>query len=154
MRTRKILCMTYRPNTEINQEVCEGDCYEYDDVLRIKEDWSKEEIRMTMEHLLRIHAGVCGNSNYRVGVDFDESSGVFIGTLYRFGVLDMVTGRSVQAVVESLAKVAIAYFDSEQYKKDIAKDPGRGRDACHYGDDAALKGWMAKVGGFGMDVFA
>lgn len=158
MKTRKILCMTYRPGVvkpSINEEPCDGDCYEYDDVLDVRgEGWTSEQIRMTMTHLLGIHANICGNANYRLGVDLDENTNIFIGTFYRFGALDVVTGRSVQEVVEALAGATSTYFASETYSNDVARDAGLGRGACAHGDDTALKMWMAKVGGFDVSVLA
>ena len=49
MNTRKILCMTYAQHTAapvINAEECQGDCYAYDDVLKIKgEGWTVDLLR-------------------------------------------------------------------------------------------------------------
>ncbi len=159
-KTRKILCMTYRPgnqNPEVNQEPCSGDCYAYDDVLDTRGGgWTSTEIRTAMDHLLTIHAEICGNANYRLGIDLDDADTykLFIGTFYRFGVLDMVTGASIQEVIEELAEVAASYFTSELYAAHKMFDPGLGHGACAHGDDDALKVWMAKVGGFDEAVLA
>ena len=157
MRTQKILCMTYRPGTptsEVNKEPCQGDCYAEDDVLCIRERWTVDEIRLAMTHLLDIHKEICGNANYRLGVDYAEDTKTFIGTFYHFGALEMVTGASVQEVIDGLADVTKSYFESPQYGNDMIKDPGLGHTACQHGDEAALKAWMAKQGGFDMEVFA
>jgi hypothetical protein len=39
------------------------------------------------------------------------------------------------------------YFASDAYKADIARDPGKGRDACAYGEDRELWGWMIRASG-------
>lgn len=152
MKTRKILCMSYRPGNpspSVNEETCHGDCYAYDDVLRVRgETWTTESIRITMEHLLKIHHGICGNQNYRLGIDLDEERGVYIGTFYRFGSMDVVTGSTVSEVVECLADAGGTYFCSDEYRADVARDPGLGKSACAHGDEGALRSWMAKVGGF------
>ena len=156
--TRKILCMSYRPGNptpDVNQEKCQGDCYAYDDVLRIKgQGWTTEQIRVTMERLLSVHTKICGNANYRLGIDLDETSDLFIGTFYRFGTLDVVTGRTVLETIEELGTVTAQYFASDRFDADQAVDSGLGHQACQHGDEQALKSWMARVGGFDVEVLA
>ena len=151
MNTRKLLCMTYAPHTTapvINAEACAGDCYAYDDVLRIKaEGWTVDLLRKVMGRLITMHAGICGNQNYRLGIDLDENRGLYVGSFYHFGALETCIDSNIVGVIESLSAITGRYFASDTYKADIARDPGKGRDACAYGEDNALWGWMIKASG-------
>lgn len=145
---RKILAMTYKDGHEsINEEACRGDCYAYDDVLRIRGDWSPEQLRATLRHLIQMHAGICGNDRYRLGVDLDEENMIFVGTFTHYGALETVCDRTISGVVEKLAAVVGAYMVSPQRTADLATYPGLGRSACAYGEDDALIRWMTTAGG-------
>jgi len=151
---RKILCMTYKDHSvspSINSEECAGDCYAYDDVLKIKgEGWTVDLLRMVMGRLITMHAGICGNQNYRLGIDLDENRGLYVGSFYHFGALETCIDSNIVGVIENLSDIAGRYFASDTYKADIARDPGKGRDACAYGEDRALAGWM--IGASGIDL--
>jgi hypothetical protein len=151
---RKILCMTYKDHSvspSINSEECAGDCYAYDDVLKIKgEGWTVSLLQRVMGRLIAMHAGICGNANYRLGIDLDEDRGLYVGTFLHFGALETTIGSTIGGTIENLSDIAGRYFDSEQYQRDLALDPGKGRDACAYGEDRALAGWM--IGASGIDL--
>lgn len=149
MANRKILTMTYHADgrESINEEACSGDCYAYDDVLRVRSDWTPEQVRTTFRHLLKMHSGICGNDRYRLGVDLDEESGTFVGSFLHYGALETVCADTIGGVVEKLATVVDAYMASPQRAADLASYPGLGRSACAYGEDDALVRWMAAAGG-------
>ena len=146
---RKILCMTYRNHElSVNEEECRGDCYAYDDVLKIRsEDWTVETLKVTISHLMQIHGRICGNAQYRLGVDLDEQSGTYIGTFLHFGALDTCCDATLTGVVEKLADAVNSYFASPDAKRDAAVDSGLGRGACAYGEDEALIRWMVSASG-------
>lgn len=149
--TRKILCMTYKAHDAaptVNAEECQGDCYAYDDVLKVKgEGWTVAMLRAVMGKLVAMHAGICGNANYRLGIDLDEGRGLYVGTFLHFGALETTIGATLGATIEGLSEVTGRYFASEQYRIDLERDPGKGRDACAYGEDRALWGWMVRASG-------
>jgi hypothetical protein len=148
---RKILCMSYLDHSAapvVNGEKCQGDCYAYDDVLRIKgEGWTVDLLRKVMGQMITMHSGICGNQNYRLGIDLDEDRGLYVGSFLHFGALETCINNSIVGTVERLSEIASRYFASEQYRRDLARDPGKGRDACAYGEDRALWGWMIKASG-------
>lgn len=149
MANRKILTMTYRPDgrESINEEACSGDCYAYEAVMQVHGDWTPEQLRATFRNLLRMHAGICGNDRYRLGVDLDEGSGTFVGTFLHYGALETVCSSTIGGVVENLASVVDSYMAGPQRTADLAAYPGLGRSACAYGEDDALVRWMAAAGG-------
>ena len=153
---RKVLCMTYREHTAgqptnapvINAEACQGDCYAYDDVLKARDEiWTVDLLRTVMGKLITMHSGICGNANYRLGIDLDDSYGIYIGTFLHFGALETCCADTIDGVVAMLSDITGRYFASDAYKADMARDPGKGRAACAYGEDHALWGWMIRASG-------
>lgn len=152
---RKVLCMTYREHAGqltnapvINAEVCQGDCYAYDDVLKARDEiWTVDLLRTVMGKLIVMHSGICGNANYRLGIDLDDSYGLYVGSFLHFGALETCIASSIEGVIETLSDITGRYFASDAYKADIARDSGKGRDACAYGEDRELWGWMIRASG-------
>lgn len=150
MQTRKLFAMGYqRGRLSVNEEACRGDCYAYSLVLDLRQTgWSTAELKCAGKALLGTHARICGNGNFRLGVDLDERLNLFFGSFYHYGAQETCVGASILQVIEELAEIAGRYFDSEQYKLDMQSDPGLGRSACAHGDDAALVDWMLKAGNY------
>lgn len=146
---RKVLCINYRDYVGVNNEPCSGDCYAYDDVLKIRKEerWTVEMLRTVMGRLLRAHAHICGNEHFRLGIDIDDQSGIYVGSFGHFGAQETVIGETLEQVVDRLTDGVEAYFASPQAALDIAAYPGKGRSACAYGEDAALWGWMIRASG-------
>lgn len=148
---RKILCMTYRIDSSapiVNAEECHGDCYAYDDVLKIQgEGWTVSVLQRVVGGLLKMHAKICGNSQYRLGIDLDEGRGLYVGSFLHFGALETCIGSTIEETVEGLGSITSRYFASDAYVRDASIDPGKGRSACAYGEDRALVQWMLAASG-------
>lgn len=132
---RKIFRMGYEP--------CKGDCYAYDDVLPI-DDMTPERRERTVKKLLKMHAPMCGNEALRYGIDFDEQRRLFIGFFYHYGAVETFLDIDMLACVEQIADCALEHFKSEQFRAEASAAPGLGHDACAYGRDEDLVGFIQR----------
>jgi len=154
---RKILCMTYREHLTapaVNTEPCAGDCYAYDDVLKIQgEGWTADTLRHVLGQLIQMHAGLCGNDEFRLGIDLDEETGTYVGSFLHFGALETCCGSTIVQTVERLSEITRRYFASPAHQAALAVSPGKGRGACAYGEDRALAAWMLRASGAAPELF-
>ena len=151
MKTRKILTMGFEPRSnavKLNGEACDGDCYEYDVTLRANDaSWNIPTLAAACGMLLGVHAVICGNERLRIGISLDESRSIWIGSFFHYGSEEIVTASGLTECVEELARVVRAYSTSPQAIQDAALAPGRGRNACSYGEDATLVSFMVRSAG-------
>lgn len=136
MSTRKLFRMGYEP--------CKGDCY-MGKVFPIT-DFSPEEREEIERKLLAIHDPTCGNANVRFGVDLDEARGTFVGVFYHYGAMETVLSESLKGALDGLLDLAVEHFASDQWREELAQDPGLGRDACAYGTNDSLLAFVRRTG--------
>lgn len=128
---RKLFRMKY--------ESCNGQCYSYDDVMKIHNlGLDVQGSAAFLDRLLAIHRPSCGNAEIAFSLDLDEQTEVFVASMQRYGALDLYAGRTALDAMNQLIDGALAWYASDEGKAKMAAQPGAGHDVCRHGDDKAL----------------
>lgn len=138
---RKLFRMKY--------EACNGQCYEYDDVMKI--NTLGLDVKGAVEFLKRlvaIHEPSCGNPNIEYRLDVDEftrtkspyddndySDTRFVASFYHYGSLDLFSGDTPLEALNILIDAALTYYQSDDYR---SRDKGLGHEVCRHGTNKKL----------------
>lgn len=142
---RKLFRMKYEP--------CNGRCYEYDDVLKIKDfSMSLQDAATLLDRIIAIHEPACGNEHLAYGMDYDEGTGVFVASFQHFGQLDLFTSTDGVECMNKLIDGALAWYSSEDGKRLLAEHPGEGHNVCEHGEDHDLRRFALRFSGLDEDV--
>lgn len=120
-------------------ESCSGRCYEHSDVMRIRTLGLDAQGAATfLRRLLSIHEPSCGNAEIAFRLDLDEDLEVFVASMSRYGALDLYADKTALGAMNKLIDGALRYFDSDEYREQVAAKPGLGHGVCEHGDDRKL----------------
>lgn len=120
-------------------ESCNGKCYEYSDVMRIRNlGLDVEGAAAFLRRLLKIHEFSCGNAEIAFRLDVDEELDVFVASMYRYGALDLHADKTALGAMNKLIDGALEYFDSDEYRAFFKKRPSLGHEVCEHGEDRKL----------------
>ena len=79
---RKIFRMKYEP--------CSGTCYYTHEVVNLTQLANdKGALKHLLMRMVAAHEPLCGNENIAYGVDYDESSKIFIASFLQYGKLEL-----------------------------------------------------------------
>ena len=137
---RKLFRMKYEP--------CNGKCYEYDDVLKLK--GLNLDVAGTAELLKRvieIHEQGCGNAELGYMMDYDDDAGMFLTSFWHYGVLDNFLDITPLGALNKMIDAALAYYKTEEYAELVAAKPGLGHDVCEHGEDHDLRKFAVRHSG-------
>lgn len=137
---RKLFRMKYEP--------CNGRCYEYDDVLKIKDfSMSLTDAAILLDRIIAIHEPACGNEHLAYGMDYDEDTDVFVTSFRHFGDLDLYTSKDGVECMNKLIDGALAFYRSDEGKRLLAEHPGKGHEVCEHGEDHDLRRFALRFSG-------
>lgn len=153
MGMRKIFRMQYEP--------CNGLCYAWDndddsagsgiggggsidddkdtDILplrALRNDPTR--LKSIMVKLVAMHQELCGNTNIRYGIDLDEDRGIFIGSFWHYGKLELFTDTNHITLIEQMADFVLPFYQTEAYGEESKHDKGVGHSVCEHGEDDDL----------------
>lgn len=148
---RKVFRMQYEP--------CNGDCYAWgdddDDDVKHENTASFSSIRSLkdnlprlkslMDRLVKIHEPLCGNANMRYAIDQDTKTGLYVGSFWHYGKLELVMNSTILNTLEDLIEMVLKHITSEAGIAEVAADPGLGHSVCHYGEDQDLRKFVLKA---------
>lgn len=138
---RKLFRMKY--------EACNGQCYEYSDVMRIHAlGLDTQGAVAFLKRLVAMHEPSCGNAELQFRLDEDTwipkesasqaSQTRFVASFYHYGSLDLFGGATPLEAMNKLIDAALAYYQTDEYKAAVTAKPGAGHGVCHHGDDKKL----------------
>jgi hypothetical protein len=140
---RKIFRMKY--------ESCNGQCYEYSDVMRIHTlGLDTQGAVVFLKRLLAMHAPSCGNAELAFRLDHDDKLNIFVASFQRYGSLDLYADQTALGAMNRLIDGALAYYQTNEYKALVAAKPGAGSGVCHHGDDKKLIDFAIAFSGLSM----
>lgn len=135
---RKLFRMKY--------ESCNGQCYEYDDVMSIRTlGLDMQGAAAFINRLVDIHEPACGNVNLAFRLDVDEELDVFVASFQRYGALDLFCDKTALGAMNKMIDGALRYYASDEYKK--LGQPGLGHGVCKHGFNRDLVEFAIKYSG-------
>lgn len=120
-------------------ESCTGMCYAWSDVVRIHDfGLNMKSASEFLHRLVKAHDQLCGNDQLAYALDVDEETETFVASFQRYGALDLFVGKTPLEAMNKLIDAALSYYESDEYRDNVAAKPGLGHDVCEHGEDKKL----------------
>lgn len=152
---KKIFRMQYEP--------CSGTCYAWDPPSGGDDDDSSDDtssdgdilplralrnnvprLKSVMTNLVAMHQELCGNKNLRYGIDFDEDTGIYIGSFWHYGKLELFSAKDHIDAIEKMSGFVLNFYQTDVYKEESKVDKGLGHNVCEHGEDDNLRRFIIK----------
>jgi hypothetical protein len=160
MGMRKIFRMQYEP--------CNGTCYAWEDDWEDDDDsgprgggsssdgdsdilplralrFDQVRLKSIMTKLVAMHQELCGNKNLRYGIDLDEDNGLFIGSFWHYGKLELFTETCHLRLIEKMAEFVLEFYKTDAYFEESKHDKGVGHSVCEHGEDDDLRRFIIRT---------
>src|SRR5690349_3415123 len=97
-------------------ESCSGQCYEYSDVMRIRNlGLDAQGAAEFLKRLVAMHDPSCGNDQIAFRLDVSDEHDMFVASFQRYGSLDLFMDKTALGAMNKLIDAALGYYQSDEY---------------------------------------
>lgn len=104
-------------------------------------------LKKFFQMLTKVHEPLCGNEKLRIAIDVDTVANIYVGSFIHFNKLETVIGDNILDTLEAIFEITLGVYETEDFKKDLAANPGKGHNVCEHGEDHDLKVFVLRQAG-------